>query len=140
MLGGQGLLALAALFPLFGWLLARQYPTACLTVSVCLAGLGLLVGASPFLMILSSTAALACWDLQLLDQSLSGCSISRKAKIFENKHIQSLLLALGAGLLLAFAGTMSMFQIPFGVMVLLVILAVLGLERVSHILKKQNNR
>jgi hypothetical protein len=137
-LGGQLIMALAALIPLLGWLFARQYPTACLVVSICLPGLGLLVGASPFLMILSCTASLACWDLRLLDAALQSSSLTKEAGLFENQHIQTLLLALGGGFLLASAGTISSFQIPFGIMVLLVILAVLGLERVSRALKNQN--
>ena len=125
------------------WLLARKYPVSwiphiCLITSVGLAVTGQLTGTPPLLMICGSGFALAAWDLILLDGALGMNSSGEQSRRYEIKHIQSLALALGAGLLAAFLGGMLNLQIPFVAMMLFVALVIYGLDRVWGTLKKRS--
>jgi hypothetical protein len=123
------------------WLLARirpatMSPSIPLVVSVGIAAAGLFAGAAPVLMIFGATLALASWDLVLLDHSLAGCSNSSAAtlSLFEHRHLQSLTLALGLGLLVAVIGRTLHLQIPFGGMICLALLALFSLDRILRAL------
>jgi hypothetical protein len=138
----QGIALVIALLILPVWLLARKRPSSmppsvALVISVSIATVGLFAGVSSFLMILSATLALASWDLVLLDQTLTGSSVSsaKAITLFENRRYQSLALALGPGLLIAVTGQMIHLQIPFIGLVLLVILALFSLDRVWRALR-----
>ena len=125
------------------WLLARKYPSSglpfiCLVVSVCLAAVGCLIGSPSWLMICGSGFSLAIWDLILLDDALGINSSGILTKQYENKHLQSLALALGCGLLVAFIGRLLNFQIPFVIMMLFIALVIFGLERIWNIVKKRS--
>jgi hypothetical protein len=117
------------------WLLtlkmnAERLPVAALVFSVLLAAFGLFDQAPPALMIVGSTAALACWDLALLDHSLKGSVWPETAGYLEKKHVQSLVLSLGIGLLLAVFTMYFTLRVTFGWMVLLVIADLFCLDRV----------
>ena len=119
------------------WLLAYKRPaslppSAALVVSVTWGAVGLLANATPILMILSTTLALAGWNLMLLDHTLTGCTnaSAETISLFENRHYQSLALALGPGLLIVIAGRMIQFEIPFGGLIILAILALFSLDRI----------
>jgi hypothetical protein len=134
---GRWIALAIVLLTFLAWLLARKRPSiglssTALVISVGLAAAGLFAGASPFLMMLSATFALASWDLVLLDHTLTDDSNSsaKTIALFENRHYQSLALALGLGLLVAVTGQLIHLQIPLGGMILLVILALFGLDRV----------
>jgi hypothetical protein len=103
-----------------------------LVISVVWGAVGLLVDASPVLMILGTTLALASWDLMLLDHTLTSCANASAETIglFEHRHYQSLALALGLGLLIVIAGRMIHFEIPLGGMIILAILAMFSLDRI----------
>jgi len=127
----------------FAWLFARKYldsglPFICLVMSVCLAVVGRLTGSPPLLMICGSGFALAVWDLVFLDNALGNNSLEAQTRQYESKHLQSLALALGCGLIVAFAGRLINFQIPFIVMMLFIALVIFGLERIWGIIKKRN--
>ncbi len=119
-------------------------PTAALVISTGVAAAGLLAGASPWPVLLSGLPTLALWDLILLDQALaesspassparSPASSPRKMPgLLEQKHFQSLALALGLGLCATVAVRLIQIQIPFGILVLLAILAFFSLDRVWH--------
>ncbi len=149
----------AALVTSLAWLLAYRRtplcpPSAALAASIGCAALGvvgatnvalgrtegspvgLLTGATPFLMLLSATFALASWDLVLLDQALAGSSGSsaQAVTLLEKRHYSNLALALGLGLVITVAGRMIHLQIPFVGMIVLMILALLGLDRVLRTL------
>jgi len=126
LLAGCGILLLVSLFPR-KWL-PTGFATAALVATVCLAGTALVSGASAPLMILGTTIALAGWDLAALDQTLTTCPSSRGTALLEKKHYESLGLALGAGLAAAAAVRFIRFEIPFGVMVLVVVLALFCLD------------
>jgi hypothetical protein len=121
------------------WLSANKWPapwltSAALLVSIGWAAFGLLVGASPWLMLLGVTLDLAIWDLVQLDHVLTGGLSTSAVAFLEKKHYQSLAQALGLAILATFIGRMIRFQIPFVVMILLVTIAVFSLVRVWHML------
>ena len=125
------------------WLPARKYPDSglpfiCLVASVCLAVAGQLIGSPPLLMICGSGFALAVWDLVFLNDALGRNSSGVQTRQYEGKHLQSLALALGSGLLVAFVGRLLNFQIPFIVMMLFVALVIFGLERIWGAIKKRS--
>ena len=123
------------------WLFARKYPTSvfpiiCLSGTTGLAVTGILSGCPPLLMICGSGFALATWDILLLDGTLRGSSSGEQTRQYENKHLQSLGLALGSGLLAVFLGHLLRLQIPFVVLLLFVALVIFGLDRVWGYIKK----
>jgi hypothetical protein len=125
------------------WLPARKYPASglpfiCLAASVCLAVAGQLIGSPPLLMICGSGFALAVWDLVFLNDALGRDSSGVQTRLYEGKHLQSLALALGSGLLVASIGRLLNFQIPFIVMILFVALVIFGLERIWGAIKKRS--
>jgi hypothetical protein len=138
---GQWLGAVMAVITGLAWLLARKYPTSglpliCLLVSICLAVAGRLTGSPPGLMICGSGVALAVWDLLCLDVALGSSSSGEQTRHYENKHLQSLALALGCGLLGVFLGRLLHLQVSFFVLVFFVVLAVFGLDRAWGYIKK----
>jgi hypothetical protein len=137
----QWIWALAAILMVPAWLFARKYadtwlPLLCLLASVGLAVIGMLIRASPVLMILSSGSSLAVWDLLLLDAASGINSPGEQTRQYEIKHIQSLALALGSGFLLAFLGRLLTLQTPFALLILFVVLAIFGLDRAFGNIKK----
>jgi len=136
---GLWIASLILVFTLLAWLSAIKWPSGFLSSSVLvftvsLAAAGLLSGVTPLLMILAAALALASWDVVLWNRSLTGNSFTVSLTLIERKHYQSLAVALGLGLLAVFAGRSFHFQIPFGWMVVLVILAFFSLERIWHTL------
>jgi len=139
---GQWIGAAIAITSGLAWLPARKYPLSwiphiCLITSVGLAVTGQLTGTPPLLMICGSGFALAAWDLILLDGALGTHSAGEQSRRYEIKHIQSLALALGAGLLVAFLGGMLHLQIPFVAMLLFVALVIFGFDRLWGTIKKR---
>jgi hypothetical protein len=138
-MSGQWVALAAVLIAFLTWFRARQWlsawlSSAALVINVSLAAVGLLIGVSPFLMMLSATFALASWDLVRFDHILTGDSSTSAVARLEKKHYESLVLALGPGLLVAVTGRMIHFQIPLGGMVLLVITVLFSLDRVWRLL------
>jgi hypothetical protein len=126
-------------FTLLAWLMAIKWPdgllsSSALVFSVGLAAAGLLNGATPLLMLLGSALALASWDVALWNRTSADNSPIPSLTLIESKHYQSLALALGLGLLASVGGRLFRFQIPFGWMFVLVILALFSLERIWRIL------
>ena len=133
---GRGMLALVALVTLPAWWLTYKRPgafppVAALVISVGLAAGGLLAGATPWLMLVSATLALAGWDLVLLEHSLPGSSSAATSTLtqFMSLHYTSLALPLGLGLLIAVVVRMIPVQVPFWGMVLLAIFALWSFDR-----------
>ena len=137
---GQWIMLAIVLINFLAWLLTWRRPSielssTALMISVGSAAAGLLAGTVPFLMMLGVTFALAGWDLAFWDHTRIGVinSSAKTAALFENRHFQSLALALGLGLLAAVAGQLIHFQIPLGGMIVLVILALFCLDRVLRV-------
>jgi hypothetical protein len=122
------------------WLFARKYPDSwlpyvCLLASICLAVIGKLTGAAPLFMIFGSGVSLAVWDLLYLDAALESNSSGEQTRQYENKHLQSLTLALGFGVSVAFLGRLLNPQIPFLVMLLFIAFTLFALDRVWSYIK-----
>ena len=144
-IAGQWIGAVIAIIIGSAWLLAKKYPDSsllfiCLLLSVCLAVAGRLIGSPPLLMICSSGAALVVWDLLFLDRALGKRTLEEQTRRFEHQHLQSLMIAVGVGLLMAFFGRLLNLQLPFAILIFFVALATLGLDRVWGYLKKRNIR
>jgi hypothetical protein len=127
------------------WLVARKHPATwlpffCLIGSVSLAAIGLLKGSPVVLMICSSGFALAAWDLLLLNKVLRSNSSGEQNHLYEKKHVQSLALALGSGLVLAMLGRLVDLRISFSLMVFFIALVLYGLERVLVIITKAEHK
>ena len=140
-IAGQWIGATIAILIGPAWLLARKYPDSqlplvCLLGSVGFAVVGRLVGAPPFLMIFASAVALAVWDLLYLDSALGNHSSVEQTRHYENKHLQSLALALGSGLLGTLLGRFVKIQIPFIVWMLFITFTLFALDRVWDYIKK----
>lgn len=124
------------------WLFARKYPasslsTACLSISVGVAVVGSLMECPPLFMIFGSTAALAVWDLILLDSDVGITSSVEPTRLFENRHLQSLLMALGFALLAIVLGRFVNIQLPFIVLLLSLAFILFALDRVWGYIKKR---
>ncbi len=131
---GGGIAIATTLVALLVWLPNYKWPSAwlpaiALAVSTGLAAIGLCVGAMPALMLLAATLALAQWDLANLSQAQAGNIPNRGVALLEKKNFQSLALALGLALVAILTGRLIGFQIPFGGMILLVLLAFFAFGR-----------
>lgn len=125
---------------LAAWLLAWKWPllfpfSVALVISVCLAGAGLIAGALPLWMMLDVVLSLATWDLAQFDLVTRECEPSQSTTLMEKRHFLSLALALGLGLLAVITIQGIRFQIPFGVILLLVAVAFFCLDRLYRILE-----
>jgi hypothetical protein len=126
------------------WLIARKYPNSwlpvfCLLISISLAVVGKLTGGSSLLMIFGSGVSLAVWDLLSLDVALGSNVVNAQSHQYENKHLQSLALALGFGLLVAFLGHSLNLEIPFFVLILFIVFTLFGLDRIWNYIKKRSD-
>jgi hypothetical protein len=140
---GQWIGAVLAIIAGFAWLLARKYPASglphiCLFASIGLAVTGSQTGASSLLMIYGSGVSLGVWDLLFLNIASSSNPADGQTRRYENEHLLSLALALGSGLLVASLGHFLKFQIPFVLLLLFVVLAIFGLDRIWGYLKKRS--
>jgi hypothetical protein len=123
------------------WWLARKHPGSglplvCLSISVGLAVIGRLTGSPPLWMIFGSAAALAAWDLLLLDSTLGNTTPGVPTRRYEVQHLWALLLALGSALLAIVAGRFVTIQLPFVVLLLSLAFLLFALDRVWRTLKK----
>lgn len=106
------------------WFFTRRYawvPSLLLVIYIFLAGLGLLNGASPYLLAAGVTTALAAWELSAYRESPPGETLADYAGLFEKRRRVLLGISLGLGLLAAEAGLLLAFPIPFAGMVLIVL-------------------
>jgi hypothetical protein len=130
---GRWIVLLGVLLALPAWLAAFKwgsgfFPTTALVLSIGLAAVGLLLSVSPVWMIVGATFAFAGWDIVLFQNNLCDDSPDQGVDPLEERHYRNLTMALGLGLLVAVAGSVIRIQIPFGWMILLAAIALLGLE------------
>ncbi len=131
---GLGMAFTAGLLALGVWLLAYRWPSSwlppvALVVTVSLAVIGLCQGASALLMLAAAVLALANWDLALLCRTPADSSLAGNLTLLEKKHYLSLLLVFVLAFPTILIGRIVHFRIPLAIMILLVILAVFGLNR-----------
>lgn len=126
------------------WWLSRKDPTSesasvlspvCLFVSVGLAGSGLVLGAPTLPMVSAAALSLAAWDLLALDAALSGQALGEHGQRYEARHLRSLGMALGTGLLLCHVARRVSFHVPFVVLLLFVAAVVFALDRIWTTIK-----
>jgi hypothetical protein len=86
-----------------------------------IAAFGLLSNASSYLMIGGMTTALACWELEDHIRESSKSSISYDTRLNEKIHQKILCLAFFIGLIVAEAGLLIKFTLPFGIVFLIAI-------------------
>ncbi len=134
LVGQWGLLAVAGLVWLAG-MLAAGWSMVVFVVLVGLATVGVCVGAWPILMILGATLALASWDLANWEDFVADGLPAETVARFEWRHYTYLALALGSGLLVAIIGQLVSFQLPFGILVLLAVLMLLGVDQMWRLVK-----
>lgn len=134
LIGQWWVLALAGLAWLTG-LLTASLATAVFLVLVSLAAVGVYVGAWPGLMILGAVLALASWDLASWEGFVAGGLPAEAVARLERKHYANLAAALGGGLLAAIAGRLISFQLPFGILLALAALALLGIDQIWRLVK-----
>ena len=123
------------------WWLARKHPGSglplvCLSISVGLAVIGRLTGATALWMILGSSTALAAWDLLFLDSALANTSPGVPTRQYENQHLRALLLALGSALLAILVGRFVTIQLPFVILMLALAFLLFSMDRIWRTLKK----
>jgi hypothetical protein len=150
---GWGIVALAGASTGLAWWLAHKWashkwpshewaatplPLAAFVISIAWSAVGLLSSAPLLLMILSTTFALASWDLALFEHSLADNPIASAATraLFQNRHYRSLALALGIGLLIVLVGRSIQVQVSFIIIGLVVLLALVSIERIWRALKE----
>jgi hypothetical protein len=123
------------------WLPARKnphswMPSILLIVSVTLSAAGLLIGLPFFLIVIGSVAALAGWDLLILNAELENSQSGEKTRQYESRHLQTLVLAVGFGIIATLLRYTANLRIPFFVMILLVAIMLFALDRIWGFLKK----
>lgn len=84
-----------------------------LVIFVLLAAGGVLANSPTPLMIVACTAALAWWDLTNFGESLVADQPPETIVLLERDHLQSLALAVSAGLILAIGSSYLDLQVPF---------------------------
>ena len=94
------------------------------------------MGVSPLLMIFGSAMALVVWDLVLLDSAVGNTSVGEQTRQYETRHLRSLLLTLGFGLIATLLGRSLSIQIPFLVLLLFVAFILFALDRIWSYIKK----
>jgi hypothetical protein len=119
---------------LLAWLLTWKWPSrwlpfAALALSVCLSAAGIFAGSPPVLMILSAALVLPGWDLAFFDLALTDSALFDLPSNFAHSHSKSLTFVIILGLLAALDGRLLRIQLPFGGLILLVLLALLSLDR-----------
>ena len=94
-----------------------------LAVYVLLAMMGVLLKAQLPVMVMGCVSALAWWDLSDFSQSLDGEALPGTTGTLEKRRLQLLALSSAISLGLATIGIWFRMRLPFGVIVLLVMLA-----------------
>jgi hypothetical protein len=126
-LAGMGLAAI--------WLLSRKYETRivaslALIVTVGLAVTGIALGYSGWLLIASAAFGLAAWDVLLMGAKTRDSWDDSDWASYRDDHLKTCLLVVVGGLVLALLGRQINLQIPFVVMMGLVIIGVYLMGRV----------
>jgi len=131
------LLALAAVW-LAGWYRGwRWVDAAGLVGSSAAAAAGMGVGLGAGWMLAGEVAALSAWDLAAFVRWLPAVQSKAGVRDLVRRHLGRLLLADAIGLLLAALALQVRARLSLGVMVLLGLLAVLGLNRAMASLQRR---
>ena len=132
LLSGYWLIILVFLAMTLFWKLLKnrsifRTSSALLALFVVLAAIGVTVDLSTPLILIASTAALTNWDLTNFVHSVTDNQREEMKQRLENFHLRSLAVASSAGLLLSLITSYANFELPFGVALLLVLIAIGGI-------------
>lgn len=122
---------------LFGLFIQNKFnpwlSTVYLILYVCLAAAGLFTGCEPFLMVNGTIAALGVWDVAQFQRQIKEDENYDWVKLLERQHYQSLGLALGVGFFLSNTGLVVRVQLPIGITMFLILIALFGLTRLYNL-------
>ncbi|MFC1936041.1 hypothetical protein ACFLYP_00080 [Chloroflexota bacterium] len=133
----------ASLVLIIFWILTKKRSvfwssSSILVAYVILAAIGITANLSLVLMISASTTALASWDLIQFNQSLFGNPLRKTNAPLEKNHLCSLALAASVGMALALISSFINLSFSFGVMILLVLMAMGCLIYCMQYIMKKN--
>jgi hypothetical protein len=143
LLAGFWLVVPALILLVASWVLASQRPIFWLSAlslvgSVVLAATGVAFDFSPILMVIASTATLVSWELIQFKHNTTKSTLAVHNSLLEKFHLRSLVSAASAGLVLALLATFINLRLPFGIVVLLVLVTIGGLVySMQAIMKKK---
>jgi hypothetical protein len=128
--GRWWILAVLAAMSIF-WLAMKRWSlfgsaSALLLIYLAAAATGVLTNLPVPLLVTGCTFALVSWDLALFSEKMETNPSSPLAALMERAHLRSLAGACGGGLLLALLSTAIHVDLPFIIVLLLVLLAVGG--------------
>jgi hypothetical protein len=127
MLVGYWGILLAILAMTVFWTVARKWSrfwlaSSLLSVYMLLAMIGVVLKAPVLLVITGCVFALACWDLTDFAESLVGDAPLSARALMEKRRLQVLAITVGISLFLATLSIWFHLHLPFGVIVVLVLL------------------
>ncbi len=108
-----------------------NYESLCLILWVMLFAAGLIAGVPFIFIILAAAAGLLTWDW-LLER---GSVMPGKHMQTDTRHWRVVFLTVGAGLALAVIGSLVRFRLSFMIMVILVLAAFAGFDRLVRYLR-----
>ncbi len=143
LLAGKWLIIPVFLAMIGFWIIMKKWSafwsaSILLSTFVLLAAMGMLANLSTLLMVVASTAALACWDLTNFSQSIVVGQPPEITLLLQRDHLQSLSLAICAGFMLAFISSYLNLRISFLGMIFLVVFAIGCLTYVVQSILKKN--
>jgi hypothetical protein len=132
LLSGYWLIILVFLAMTLFWKLLKNWSifrtsSALLALFVVVAAIGVTLDLSTPLILIAGTAALTSWDLTNFVESATDNQRAETKRRLENFHLRSLAIASSAGLLLSLITSYANFELPFGVTLLLVLIAIGGI-------------
>lgn len=142
-LGGYWLLMPGFLAAVILWMTTKKRSvfwsaSSLLLIYVVLALIGVTLNLSIYLMIFGCATALMCWDLTHFKLSIANNLFLKTDVPLARSHLQSLTAAVFSGLLLAFISSYINLQFPFGVISILVLIAMGCLTyNVHHMMKNR---
>lgn len=132
LLSGYWLIILVFLAMTLFWMLLKngsifRTSSALLALFVVLAAIGVTLDLSTPLVLIAVTAALTSWDLTNFVESVTDNQREETKRRLEGFHLRSLAVASSAGLLVSLIASYASFELPFGVMLLLGLIAIGGI-------------
>ncbi len=116
----------------------RWLPHIFLFITMAVSVIAILSGADPLLGLAGSVFALITWDVHQLIGDLQGTPQKESTSRYEQRHLRSLVLAVGAGLSIAIIGRLIRLQLPFILLFVLVLLILFGLDRLwTHLARNK---
>jgi hypothetical protein len=128
-IAGYWMVVPALLILIAAWVFSNRIPAfwlAAIALSGCvvLAAVGVVLDLSLVLMTVSCTAGLVSWELIQFKHSISDVSQAESDLPIQKYHLKSLALAASTGLVLALISSIINIKLPFGVVALLVLIAI----------------